>query len=144
MSTPFPPMIAVKGSDWHLKRDAADPSVNFAHDRVQFAANGCDQVSENEYMLWGYGIILPNYGTNERPLGVMYVGFVPQPVSVSFGQLTHQQKDMFNIYCCDMSMFTKDFFGALSNPTQNQEQQQELIVNARPSAHGEIDLNATA
>ena len=138
MSTPYPQQITVKGSDWFLKRDAADPSIQFAHDRVQFAANGCDRVSENEYMLWGYGIILPNYGTNEKPLGVMYIGFVPQPVAISFGTMTHHQKDMFNIYCCDMSTFTQDFFSSLSNPHQHKEVEHELIVNPRPLSHAEI------
>lgn len=92
-------VITIGNDEWRLKRDASDPSTNFAHERVNWVEQGCHKVfNQPFYACWIKGVILPAPGSLEKSQYVMYVGFHSKQINMSPAFLTIDDLKCMHIY----------------------------------------------
>lgn len=101
--------IIINGIDWHLKKDATDPSTIFPFERMSWLNAGCNQVSNNVYCCWILGVIPPNYGTLEKPVSVFTLGFNSTYVPMTPSALTKNDMMRMHFYTSDYTDFAKEF-----------------------------------
>lgn len=103
-------VIRVMGIDWHLKKDATDPSTIFPFEKMIWMNAGCDQVRDsNIYCCWIMGVIPPTPGSLERPVSVFTLGFNQCQIPMSPASLTKQDMQRMHYYTSDYGDFTKKF-----------------------------------
>lgn len=111
--------IVVNGVDWHLKKDATDPSTIFPFERMNWLNAGCDKVGDNVYCCWILGVIPPTYGTLEKPVSVFTLGFNGTYIPMTPSSLTKQDMLRMHFYTSEYSELARGFINSfLDRETQ--------------------------
>lgn len=102
--------IIVEGATWSLKRNASDPSIEFAHGKVGWLRAGCDPILGGQaWCCWIMGVIAPANGTIQLPVNVMYIGFHKQKINVSPDTLGPGDLDRMHLYTNSSWNFSDSF-----------------------------------
>lgn len=100
--------LNIGGVEYHLRRDATDPTGNFAHERVHWINAGCDAIA-GVHVCWIRGVVPPSSGTLEVPVDVFYIGFHPQKINMSPQTLTFNDLNRMHVYASDARGFAHEF-----------------------------------
>lgn len=102
-------LINIDGIDYRLRRDAADPTSAFDHNRVFWINAGCTPVAANVNFCWILGIVTPTPNSLETPVSVVYAGFHPNKITMNPQSLTQQDLDRMHVYVGDARDFANKF-----------------------------------
>lgn len=119
--------IMVNGVEWHLKKDATDPSTVFPYQRMQWINAGCDKVTNNVYCCWVLGIIPPTMGTLEKPVSVFTLGFNSAFIPMSPQTIGQQDMMRMHYYTSEYGDFARQFVTKFLSAEQVKE------ITERPS-----------
>lgn len=104
------PIIRVGEQVWHLKRDAADATAAFPHEKVNWIEQGCHKVfGQPFYACWIRGIVLGSPGTLEKSQDVMYIGFHSKEINMSPAYLTMDDLKRMHVYTHSNPTFHTEF-----------------------------------
>lgn len=117
----------VNGVEWHLKKDATDPSTVFPYQRMQWINAGCDKVTNNVYCCWILGIIPPTMGTLEKPVSVFTLGFNSAFIPMSPQTIGQQDMMRMHYYTSEYGDFARQFVTKFLSAEQVKE------ITERPS-----------
>lgn len=106
----IPQRITVLGEDWELVKNANDPSVNFPFDRVNTFDFQCDEIKRGIYRVLVTGNILPQTGSLEKPIRLVFIGFNNTPIYQQYLMREHLKK--MSIYKADIGKFSESFTNA--------------------------------
>lgn len=102
--------ITVGGVDWKLRRDATDPSTDFAHNKVNWLNTGCAPIMEGRvHVCWIMGVIAPAPGSLQMPVSVMYLGFHQQQILMQPQALSQADLDRMHVYVSSPNDFVAEF-----------------------------------
>lgn len=105
-----PQSIMVGGVEWRLKRDATDPSTDFAHAKVNWLNTGCGPIMDGRvHVCWIMGVIAPAPDSLQLPLSVMYLGFHQQKILMQPQALSQADLDRMHVYASNPSDFVSEF-----------------------------------
>lgn len=122
------PVIRVGDQVWHLKRDAADATATFPHDRVNWIEQGCTRVfGQPFYACWIRGIVLGAVGTLEKSQDVMYIGFHSKEISMSPACLTTDDLKRMHVYTHANPAFPTEFVNCFLGIEVQEEVGREAI-----------------
>jgi hypothetical protein len=133
-----------------LKRDASDPSTNFAHERVNWIEQGCHKVfNQPFYACWIKGVVLPAPGSLEKSQYVMYVGFHSKQINMSPAFLTVDDLKCMHIYGRSEPNFPEAFVNSFLGVEPVEEAKREPISSQPPKVSRKkqeevIDVKADA
>lgn len=126
-------VIRIGNDEWRLKRDASDPSTNFAHERVNWVEQGCHKVFNHPfYACWIKGVILPAPGSLEKSQYVMYVGFHTQQINMSPAFLTVDDLKCMHIYGRSEPHFPEEFVNSFLGLDPSEEVATREPISAQP------------
>ena len=102
--------ITVGGVEWKLRRDATDPSTDFAHNKVNWLNTGCGPIMDGRvHVCWIMGVIAPAPDSLQLPVSVMYIGFHQQRILMQPQALSQADLDRMHVYVSSPTDFVADF-----------------------------------
>lgn len=110
--------IVVNGVEFHLRRDASDPSQIFPYERVNWinAVSAPIEGQPNTFMNIVYGLIPPRPNTLERPVSTVFVSFSRNQRQLHPSMIKPEEIQCFHVYCTDGLPFAQAFMNEFLKP----------------------------
>lgn len=110
--------IVVNGVEFHLRRDASDPSQIFPYERVNWinAVSAPIEGQPNTFMNIVYGLIPSRPNTLERPVSTVFVSFSRNQRQLHPSLIKPEEIQCFHVYCTDGLPFAQAFMNEFLKP----------------------------
>ncbi len=116
--------IQVLGETWELVKDATDPSVMFAFERVDINNYACEKVNDRFYMLLFSGYLRPTPQSLEAPQRLVFVGFCERPLTLV--EMGPAQLRKMHVYKANMKNFANEFAKAFVADESSKSEQYDI------------------